>query len=151
MTQPLLSRPVPVSIPPDVTPSQTIETAEAGITAGFPSPAQDYSDEPIDLNREVVRHPESTFYARVRGDSMVGAGVADGDLVVVDRSMEPRDGDLVVACVDGEFTLKRFRDDRRRGCAWLVPANPRFKPLRIEPGDPFAIWGVVTHSIKKFR
>lgn len=125
--------------------------ADCGIPAGFPSPAQDYIREGIDLNREIVRHRETTFYARICGESMRDAGIFDGDLIVIDRSIEARDGDFIVACIDGEFTVKKYRIDRRRRCAWLVPANPDFSPVKVTADNDFIIWGVVTYTIKKLK
>lgn len=125
--------------------------ADGGIKAGFPSPAQDYLSGSIDINDELVRHPECTFYARVDGDSMEGDGIFDGDIVVIDKSLEGRDGDLVAAFIAGEFTLKRFRlDDDGRG-GWLVPANKRYKPIRVDADDDFRIWGVVVGVVRKMR
>ena len=105
----------------------------------------------IDLNKELVRHRETTFYARVSGHSMAGAGIEDGDLVVVDKSLEARTGDYVVACIDGEFTLKQFRLDAANCCAWLVPANEEFQPIKITGENDFRVWGVVTYVIKKLH
>lgn len=123
--------------------------ADEGIQAGFPSPAQDYINEHIDLNSEIVRHPSSTFYARVNGDSMIEEGIESGDLLVIDRSLEPDDGDLAVCCLNGEFTLKRIR--LKRGVVWLVPSNETFDPILVTPDDRFEVWGVVTHTIKNNR
>lgn len=123
--------------------------ADGGVRAGFPSPAQDYMSESIDLNRLIVRHKESTFYARVAGESMRDAGIFDGDIVVIDKGLEARDGDYIVAYIDGEFTLKRYKLDARRHCAWLMPANDAFKPIQVTEANDFMIWGVVTYSIKK--
>lgn len=125
--------------------------ADAGIKAGFPSPAQDYLTESIDLNKELVRHAETTFYARVDGDSMIGAGIFDGDLVVIDKSLDARDGDCIAAFVDGEFTLKTFKLDPAGQCAWLMPANPRFRPIRVSAENDFRVWGVVTNVIRRLR
>ena len=126
--------------------------AEGGIRAGFPSPAQDYLTESIDLNKELVRHPASTFYARVVGESMRDSGIDDGDLLVIDKSIEPKDGDVVVAYIDGDFTLKRIRMDAEEGCLWLMPANEQFRPIRITEDNNFMVWGVVTYNIKpQFR
>lgn len=121
--------------------------ADHGIQAGFPSPAQDFINEAIDLNMEVVKHPAATFYGRVNGDSMIDEGIEDGDLIVIDRSIEPIDGDLAVCCVDGDFTLKRIKIEPDR--VWLIPANETFDPIMISEGTRFAIWGVVTHVIKR--
>ncbi|MBQ7209441.1 MAG: translesion error-prone DNA polymerase V autoproteolytic subunit [Paludibacteraceae bacterium] len=115
--------------------------------AGFPSPAADYTDEKIDVVRELVRHPETTFYARVDGDSMLDAGIFSGDIVVVDRSRLPHDGDFVVACLDGEFTLKEYRLDPSGKCAWLVPHNAKYEKIRVSEQNSLIIWGVVTHNI----
>lgn len=123
--------------------------AELGIQAGFPSPAQDYLTESIDLNRELVAHPAATFYARVEGDSMIGDGIDSGDILVVDRSIEPADGDLAVCCIDDDFTLKRL--SLRSGEVWLIPANEAFDPILVTPDQRFEVWGVVTHTIKKHR
>jgi len=125
-----------------------LELAEH-LHAGFPSPAGDYTGDRIDLAREMVRHPETTFYARVEGDSMQDAGIFSGDIVVVDRSLTAQQGDYVVAYVDGEFTLKEYRYDEAEQCVWLIPHNPHFSPIRVTPDDEFVVWGVVTHSVHK--
>ena len=124
---------------------------DAGIKAGFPSPAQDYLTESIDLNRELVRHRETTFYARVSGNSLMEAGICDGDLIVIDKSLEAVDGDFVVAYVDGEFTLKEFKMDASGQFAWLVPHNPSYHPIKVTADNDFLIWGVITYTIKKMR
>lgn len=125
------------------------EMAQTEIHAGFPSPATDYMTQAIDLNKELVRHPAATFYGRVVGDSMIDAGVEEGDILVIDRSLEPRDGDMAVCFVDGEFTLKyiRMKDESLT----LVPANPKYPQIRIEEGIDFKMWGVVTYVIKRVR
>ena len=114
--------------------------------AGFPSPAADY-EERIDIVRELVRHPDTTFYARVDGDSMSGAGIFTGDIVVVDRSRQPKNGDFVVTSVDGEFTLKEYQTDPSGQCAWLIPHNDRYEKIRITEQNSLLVWGVVTHNI----
>lgn len=114
--------------------------------AGFPSPAADY-EERIDIVRELVRHPDTTFYARVDGDSMSGAGIFTGDIVVVDRSRQPQNGDYVVASIDGEFTLKEYQTDPSGLCAWLVPHNDKYQKIRVTDQNSFIVWGVVTHNI----
>lgn len=121
--------------------------ADHGIQAGFPSPAQDYLSESIDLNAEVVRHPAATFYGRVNGDSMIDEGIEDGDLIVIDRAIEPANGDLAVCCVEGDFTLKRIKIEPDR--VWLIPANETFDPIMITADSRFIIWGVVTYVIKR--
>ena len=125
--------------------------ADEGIRADFPSPAQDYLTESIDLNKELIHNKETTFYARVAGDSMMGAGIYDGDLVVIDKSLEANDGDYIAAYVDGEFTLKQFRHDAQNNCAWLIPYNPEYKPIKITEENNFMIWGVVTNIIRRLR
>ena len=102
------------------------------LRAGFPSPAQDYTSEAINLGKILVRDNETTFYARVEGNSMCEAGICDGDLVVIDKSIEASEGDIVAAFIDGEFTLKRFHVDTNEGCAWLMPANADFKPIKVK-------------------
>ncbi|MDE6286518.1 MAG: translesion error-prone DNA polymerase V autoproteolytic subunit [Muribaculaceae bacterium] len=134
-------------IVPDLSSSMPLPFAESGVQAGFPSPASDYLPESFDLNREIVRHPAATFYARVHGESMIGEGISDGDLIVVDRSLEPKDGDLVVCAVDGEFTLKRITF--RPGAVWLIPSNEQFDPILVTPDKQFEVWGVVTHTIRR--
>ena len=116
--------------------------------AGFPSPAADYAER-IDITRELIRHPETTFYARIDGDSMKDAGIFSGDLVVIDRSLQAADGDYVAAYIDGEFTVKEFRSDPSGQCAWLVPHNDKFQPIRVDNDNSFIVWGVITHTIHK--
>lgn len=120
---------------------------EGGIQAGFPSPAQDYVDLKIDLNKELINNPSSTFYARVKGTSMQDAGIHDGDILVIDKSLEPQDGDTAVCFLDGEFTLKFIKIES--DAVYLVPANPQFKAIKVTEDNHFCIWGIVTYSIKK--
>lgn len=123
--------------------------AQDGIHAGFPSPATDYMTQAIDLNKELVKHPAATFYGRVVGDSMIDGGVDEGDILVIDRSLTAKDGDMAVCFVDGEFTLKYLRI--REGELTLVPANPNYPQISITEGVQFRMWGVVTYIIKKVR
>lgn len=125
--------------------------ADNGIKAGFPSPAQDYMSESIDLNKELIRHSETTFLARVSGNSLVEAGICDGDLVVIDKSLEAKSGDFVVAFIDGEFTLKEFRMDEANGCAWLIPHNRDYSPMKVTKENDFLVWGVLTYTIRQLR
>jgi len=122
------------------------------IKAGFPSPAQDYMRESLDFNRDFIRHPEATFYGRVDGDSMVDAGIDDGDIAVIDRSLEAQDGDIIVGYVNGEFTIK-FLDLKHKadGYIELRPANKKYDPIRVEEYDEFEVWGVVVWTIKNWR
>lgn len=122
---------------------------DAGIKAGFPSPAQDYLTDSIDLNRDIIKHKESTFYGRVDGDSMKDAGMGDGDIIVVDKALEARDGDFVVAFLDGDYTIKEFRKDKSGDFGWLVPHNRDYSPIKVTAENNFIIWGVVTFTIKK--
>ena len=115
------------------------------VAAGFPSPAEDYVDVGIDLNDQLIRHPTSTFFLRVSGDSMTGAGIHDGDLLVVDRSLDPRPGRVVVAVLDGGFTLKRLM--RHHGRLRLEAANPSYPPLDLQSCNDVQIWGVAIHVI----
>lgn len=133
----------------DITTHMELPYADAGIQAGFPSPAQDYITESIDLNFELVKHPAATFYGKVKGDSMIEEGIEEGDILVIDRSLEPVDGDLAVCSVDGEFTLKRIHFEKNR--VWLIPSNELYDPILITPDRQFSIWGVVTYTIKNNR
>ena len=130
--------------------SLELEFADA-IHAGFPSPAADHTGERIDLVREMTPHQDTTFYARVEGDSMRDAGILDGDIVVIARSLEPRNGDFIAAFIDGEYTLKEFRHDEQNNCAYLIPHNPDFAPIRVTAENNFSVWGVVTYAIHKTR
>ena len=128
-----------------------LDFVDCGIKAGFPSPAQDYLTDSIDLNKELIRRKETTFLARVSGNSLMEAGINDGDLVVIDKSLEVKDGDFVVAFIDGEFTLKEFRRDEEHNCAWLIPHNKQFEPIKVTEENDFMIWGVLTYTIKQLR
>lgn len=119
------------------------------VRAGFPNPAEDARGTALDLNELVVRHPVATYYLRVEGDSMVGAGIVAGDIVVVDKALEPKSGDIVVAAVDGDFTLKHLKRDGQK--AWLVAANPAYQPIALHEATDAQIWGVVTYVIHKTR
>lgn len=115
------------------------------LSAGFPSPADDHLDPPLDLNKHLFRHPAATFLARVRGNSMLEAGIHDGDLIAIDRALTPGDGHIVVAVVEGEYTIKRLRRQGPR--LWLEPANAHYQPVEITGEMSFAVRGVVTHVI----
>ncbi|MBN2700276.1 MAG: translesion error-prone DNA polymerase V autoproteolytic subunit [Methylothermaceae bacterium] len=120
----------------------------AKVPAGFPSPADDHQEDSLDLNQHLVKHPAATFFVRVEGDSMTGAGIHHGDLLVVDRALEPKSGSIVVAAINGELTVKRLKIEGER--LWLMPENPDFKPLEIGEGMEFLIWGVVAHAVRSF-
>lgn len=126
--------------------------ADNGIQAGFPSPAQDYIDRSLDFNRELIEHPSATFYAKVVGNSMIGAGISEGDIVVIDRAVDPEQDDIVVVYIDGEFTIKHIDfSEIRRNRIWLRPANPEFPPIKVSAIADFKVWGVVVKVIKNFR
>ena len=115
------------------------------LSAGFPSPADDYIEGKLDLNRHLIKHTAATFFVRVSGDSMTGAGIHSGDLLVVDRSLEAVDGNVIVAALDGDLTVKRFR--KRNGTLSLLPENRNYQPIEITQQQTFEIWGVVTSVI----
>jgi len=116
------------------------------ISAGFPSPALDFIDLTIDLNKHLIKHPSATFYGRVKGHSLKNAGINDNDLLIIDRSVEPSNGKIAVCYIDGEFTAKRIKIDKKE--IWLMPENDDYKPIKIEKDNNFIVWGVVTHVIK---
>ena len=120
---------------------------EATISAGFPSPADDYSESRLDLNKQLITNESATFYARVRGDSMTLAGISDGDLLIIDRSKTPANGSIVVCLIDGEFTVKRLQKNGNH--FFLMPENDKYQPIKIKPENDVTVWGVVTYTIKK--
>ncbi len=120
---------------------------EQGISAGFPSPADDFKEIRISLDKELVKNQESTFYARVSGDSMLGAGIDDGDLLVIDKSLSPENGKIVVCFIDGEFTVKRIKKEKDR--LYLMPENKKYNRTEIKEENELIIWGVVKYVIKK--
>ena len=115
------------------------------LPAGFPSPADDYIEGKLDLNRHLIKHPAATFFVRVTGDSMIGAGIHSGDLLVVDRSLDAVDGNVIVAALDGELTVKRLF--RQGETLRLLPANAEYQPIEILTQQTFEIFGVVTNVI----
>jgi DNA polymerase V len=119
------------------------------ISCGFPSPADDYRESELDLNDLVVAHPEATFYVRASGDSMEGAGIFDGDVLVVDRALDPQENAIIVALINGEFTVKRLVtfDDT----AFLMPENPRYDPFQITEEMDFRVWGIATFVLHRLR
>ncbi len=123
-----------------------IPMVPGGISAGFPSPALDFIDLSIDLNKHLIKHPSATFYGRVKGESMKDAGIFDNDLLIIDKSLEPVNGKIAVCYIDGEFTLKRIKLENKE--VWLMPANTEYKPIKIEEYNNLIIWGIVTHVIK---
>lgn len=134
---------------PERATSQELPVAGSEVHAGFPSPADDFLDAPLDLNKELIHNPASTFFVRVSGDSMTGDGIDDGDLLIVDKSVELYDGCIAICYVDGEFTVKRIQLDAEG--AWLLPSNPNYRPIRVDRDNDFMVWGIVRHVIKTFR
>ena len=118
------------------------------IAAGFPSPAQDYVEHTLDLNELCIKHPAATFFVKVQGDSMIEAGIFSGDILVVDRSLQPAHGDTVVAAVNGEFTVKQLQ---LRPVVQLLPRNALFSPIAINDESELNIFGVVTNVVKKLK
>jgi DNA polymerase V len=121
---------------------------EETISAGFPSPADDYLESRLDLNKELITNESATFYARVRGDSMTLAGISDGDLLIIDKSKTPVNGSIVVCLIDGEFTVKRLHKNGKY--FYLMPENNNYQPIKIKPENDVSIWGVVTYAIKRY-
>lgn len=119
-----------------------------GISAGFPSPAMDFIDVSIDMNKYLIKRPTATFYGRVKGVSMKNCGIDDGDLLVIDKSIPPSNNKIAVCYIDGEFTVKRINVNE--GACWLIPENKNYKPIKITEDNDFQIWGIVTHVIKTF-
>ena len=121
--------------------------AGEGVSAGFPSPADDFKETRISLDKVAVKNEAATFYARVAGQSMIGAGLDDGDLLVIDRSLEPQNGKIAVCLIDGDFTVKRLKVEK--DCIWLMAENKRYKPIQVTEENELMIWGIVTHVLKE--
>tara|TARA_B100000795_G_scaffold235886_1_gene195758 strand:+ start:1714 stop:2142 length:429 start_codon:yes stop_codon:yes gene_type:complete len=120
---------------------------DTGISAGFPSPADDFKETRISLDEELITNKEATFFAKVNGQSMIGAGLDDNDLLVIDRSLEPENNKIAVCFLDGEFTVKRLKV--KDNDVWLQPENPNYPIIKITEENDFVIWGIVTSVIKK--
>lgn len=118
------------------------------VPAGFPSPADDYIEGRLSLDEHLISNKDATFFVRAKGTSMVGAGIFDGDLLVVDKSLDPSSGDIIIAIIDGDLTVKRFI--KRGEKVILKPENPRFKEIELQDGQELQVWGVVTSTVKKF-
>lgn len=130
---------------PDLSTPYKLPVFIGRLPAGFPSPADDYIEGKLDLNRHLIKHPAATFFVRVTGDSMVEAGIHSGDILIVDRSLEATDGNVIVAALDGELTVKRLY--QRAQTIRLLPENKNYQPIDIHPQQSFEIWGVVTNVI----
>ena len=127
--------------------SLELELYQSSVSAGFPSPADDYVDVKLDLNKYLIKHPSATFYVRVKGNSMINANIHDGDLLIVDKSKIPQNNDIAICVIDGDFTVKRLKmqgDD-----IFLIPENPDYQPIKVVDGNNFQVWGVVSYIIHK--
>jgi len=129
----------------DNTSRQVLPLYLSRIKAGFPSPADDYLDKKLDLNEHLIKHPASTFFVKVKGDSMINAGINTGDILIVDRSLEPKDKRIIVAVVNGDFTVKRMAKIKDK--LFLLAENPKYPAIEIRDGMDFEVWGVVIHVI----
>jgi len=129
--------------------SLRLPLVSASVEAGFPSPADDHLERAIDLNEELIRNPAATFLVRVKGESMRNAGIHTGDTLIVDKSVSPADRQIVVAMIDGEFTVKRFR--KLNGRIFLEAANDSFAPIEVGENQELTIWGAVTYIIHQAR
>ena len=118
-----------------------------GVSAGFPSPAADFMENNIDLNKELSENPLATFYIKVKGNSMIDAGINDKDVLIVDRSIEPQDNKIAICFIDGEFTVKRIKLEK--DCLYLMPENSNYSPIKVTEENELIIWGIVTYVIKK--
>lgn len=121
---------------------------KGGISCGLPSPSFESVDAKLDINKKLIKNPMTTFYATVNGQSMIDDGIDDGDLLVIDRSLAPENNKIAVCFLDGEFTCKRMKFDKKD--LWLMPANDNFPPIKVLEENRFVIWGIVTHVIKSF-
>jgi DNA polymerase V len=139
----------PAGMPMADAPRRALPLFASRVQAGFPSPAQDYAEGLLDLNEFMVEHEAATFYVRVQGQSMVGAGILDGDIIAVDRALEARHGDIVLAVIDNELTVKELY--QQNGQVRLLPHNPDFQPIEIKEGQELSVWGVVKGVIRKLR
>lgn len=133
---------------PDYSSEVQIPFFDVGISAGFPSPADDFIELTIDLNKEIIKNKDTTFFAKVKGHSMKNVGINDGDLLVIDKSLEPKNNRIAVCQIDGEFTVKRIKIDK--GVVWLIAENEDYKPIKVTSDNEFLIWGIVTNAIKSF-
>lgn len=133
---------------PDYSTELKLPFIDAGISAGFPSPADDFIELSIDLNKELIKNKDTTFFAKVKGHSMKNAGINDGDLLVIDKSLEPQNNRIAVCQIDGEFTVKRIKIEK--DIVWLIAENEDYQPIKVTPENDFMIWGIVINSIKYF-
>ncbi len=123
-----------------------LQYVSSGISAGFPSPADDFLDLNIDLNNHLIKNPSSTFYGKVRGNSMIDAGIHNGDLLIIDKSLEPQNNKIAVCFIDGEFTVKRIKIEK--DTVWLIAENKDYPPIKVTKDNDLIIWGIVINVIK---
>ena len=131
---------------PDFENSKEYSFVGDGIKAGFPSPAADFDGTKISLDTFLVKNKEATFYARAKGNSMIGAGISDGDILVIDKSLNPTNNKIAICLIDGEFTVKRIKIEK--DCVYLMPENSDYKPIIVTDDNVLIIWGIVTYVIK---
>lgn len=129
--------------------SKLIPFSENQLVCGFPSPATDYLDLSIDLNKELIQNPNATFCGRVKGNSMIDAGIEEGDVLIIDRSLQLKNNSIAVCYVDGEFTVKKVKVFKNKKEVHLMPSNENFQPIIVTADNEFTVWGVVTYTIKK--
>jgi len=132
---------------PDLKTKYSIPFCISPVRAGFPSPAEDYIENSLDLNHLLIKHPAATFFVRVEGDSMKDAKINKGDILIVDKAIKPSHKKIIIASIDGEFTVKRLYIEGTN--VFLYPENPKFKPIKIQENSDFEVWGVVTYIIHK--
>jgi DNA polymerase V len=144
------------TLPPNITLYRSEDASELalpiacnGISCGFPSPAEDYIEQSIDLNKLLIKDKEATFFGRVKGNSMLDANIHDGDVLIIDKSLNPCNGCIALCMLNGEFTVKRMEIQGQQ--VTLYPANPKYKPIQVSPDMDFLVWGIVTYAIHKTR
>lgn len=133
---------------PDYSTEMELPFMDVGISAGFPSPADDFIELSIDLNKQLIRNRDTTFFAKVKGHSMKNAGIFDGDLLIIDKSLEPQNNKIAICQIDGEFTVKRIKIEEN--IVWLIAENEDYEPIKVTPENELMIWGIVVHCIKSF-
>ena len=133
---------------PSITTRVELPFYDVGIQAGFPSPADDFIELSIDINKEYIKNRDATFFAKVKGHSMKNVGIFDGDLLIIDKSIEPQDNKIAICQVDGDFTVKRIKIDN--DTVWLIAENEAYNPIKVTADNELMIWGIVVASIKKF-
>ncbi|MFD2891380.1 LexA family protein [Flavobacterium chuncheonense] len=133
---------------PEYTSEMEIPFFDVGISAGFPSPADDFIELRIDLNNFLIKHKETTYFAKVKGHSMKNVGINDGDLLIIDKSLEPQNNKIAICQIDGEFTVKRIKIEK--DIVWLIAENEDYEPIKVTPENNLIIWGIVIHCIKSF-